>query len=92
MAAVKQILRCLQGNLKIGLKFHKQSSLKPCAFSDADWADCSDDRRPTSVFSVYLGSKLISWSSRKQPTVSRSSTKAEYKAESASRPLIDFSD
>jgi hypothetical protein len=36
MAAVKRILRYLQGNLKIGLKFHKQSSLKPSAFLDAD--------------------------------------------------------
>jgi hypothetical protein len=50
------------------------------AFSDADWAGCVDDRRSTGGFAVFLGGNLISWTARKQPTVSRSSTEAEYKA------------
>jgi len=50
------------------------------SFSDADWTGCVDDRRSTGGFAVFLGENLVSWTARKQPTVLRSSTEAEYKA------------
>ncbi|KAK2993889.1 hypothetical protein RJ640_025046 [Escallonia rubra] len=79
-SAVKRILRYLKDTIHFGLCLAKSSNLSLSAYSDTDWAGCPDDRRSTSGFCVYLGCNLISWSSRKQPTVARSSTEAEYKA------------
>lgn len=78
--AVKRILRYLKQSVKIGLKITRSKSTLVSGFSDADWAGCLDDRRSTGGFAIYLGTNLISWSARKQHTVSRSSTEAEYKA------------
>jgi hypothetical protein len=58
----------------------KSSSTIVSTFSDADWAGCPDDRRSTGGFAVYVGSNLVSWNAKKQATVSRSSTEAEYKS------------
>jgi hypothetical protein len=79
-AAVKRILRYIKHSTKLGLKIRRSDSTLVSAFSDADWAGSVDDRRSTRGFAVFLGSNLISWSARKQSTVSRSSTEAEYKA------------
>jgi histone deacetylase 1/2 len=78
--AVKRILRYLHDTIDMGLYFAKYGSLLLSAFSDADWAGDSDDRRSTRGFAVFFGGNLISWGSRKQSIVSRSSTEAEYKA------------
>ncbi|KAK1618045.1 hypothetical protein QYE76_023562 [Lolium multiflorum] len=78
--AVKRILRYIKGTLSTGLHIQPSSSTVLDIYTDADWAGCPDDRRSTGGFAIFLGGNLISWSSRKQPTVSRSSTEAEYKA------------
>lgn len=79
-AAVKRILRYLHATIDLGLCITKSGSSLLNAFSDADWAGNLDDRRSTGGYAIFLGPNLVSWSSRKQPTVSRSSTEAEYKA------------
>jgi histone deacetylase 1/2 len=78
-SAVKRILRYVKSNTIISLKISRSKSLVVSGFSDADWAGCLDDRRSTGGFAIFLGSNLVSWSARKQATVSRSSTEAEYK-------------
>ena len=77
---MKRILRYVCGTIDFGLKIGKFNSMMAGALSDADWACCVDDRRSTGGFVVFLGGNLVSWTARKQATVSRSSIEAEYKA------------
>ncbi|CAL8999831.1 unnamed protein product [Prunus brigantina] len=77
--AVKRILRYLKGTIDHGL-LYKKGSLDMTAYTDAYWAGDPNDRRSTTGFVVFLGSNPVSWSSKKQQSVSRSSTEAEYRA------------
>ena len=79
--AVKCIPRYVKGTLHFGLTFRPfiiPSTL--VIYSAADWADCPDTRRSTSSYSIYLGNNHVSWSAKKQPTISRSSCESEYRS------------
>uniref|UniRef100_A0A2N9HAK4 Reverse transcriptase Ty1/copia-type domain-containing protein n=1 Tax=Fagus sylvatica TaxID=28930 RepID=A0A2N9HAK4_FAGSY len=78
-AAAKRILRYLKGTLDKGVLF-QPGPLALTAFTDADWAGDASDRRSTSGIVVFLGNNPITWLSKKQHTVSRSSTEAEYRS------------
>ncbi|XP_019150243.1 PREDICTED: uncharacterized protein LOC109147061 [Ipomoea nil] len=78
-AMLKRVLRYVKGTLTHGLRLSASSSSDVHAYSDSDWAGCPMDRKSTSGYAVFLGSNLVSWVSRKQRTVARSSTEAEYK-------------
>lgn len=78
-SAMKRILRYVKGTLDHGL-FFSPGPFTLQAYSDSDWAGDALDRRSTSGFCIFLGNNLVSWSAKKQPTVSCSSTEAEYRA------------
>lgn len=80
MKAVKRIFRYLKGTMHYGIKFLTQSPLKLYGFYDADWVGCPDTRRSTIGYCIYVGANCISWLSKKQPTISRSSSRAEYRS------------
>jgi hypothetical protein len=80
LALVKRVLRYIHGTMDFGLTLRASSSTSLMAYSDTDWAGCPDSRRSTSGYCVYYGDSLISWSSKRQNTVSRSSAEAEYRA------------
>nr|DAD45035.1 TPA_asm: hypothetical protein HUJ06_003265 [Nelumbo nucifera] len=88
--AAKRLLRYLCGTLTHGLFLPKENPLSLHAFSDADWAGNKDDYTSTSAYIVYLGRHPISWSSKKQHTVARSSTEAEYRSVVATASEINW--
>ncbi|XP_065620232.1 secreted RxLR effector protein 161-like [Quercus suber] len=79
-AAILRILRYVKGTLYHGLHYSSRSSLELHAYSDADWAGDPTDRWSITGFCFLLGTSLVSWRSKKQDVVSRSSTEAEYRA------------
>ncbi|PLW27994.1 hypothetical protein PCASD_26554 [Puccinia coronata f. sp. avenae] len=78
--AAMQVLRYLKGTLTRGLFFCKQEDFTLKVYADADWANCPDTRRSHTGLLILRNDHLIFWKSTKQPTVSLSSTEAEYKA------------
>jgi hypothetical protein len=80
--AVKRILKYLRHTPDFGLWYSASSSLALYGFSNADFAGCRLDRKSTSGTFQFLGSSLVSWSSRKQSSVSQSTTEARVRCRS----------
>lgn len=79
MNALKRIIHYLQGTLDMGLHIYKSSVNKLISYTDADWGGCPDTRRSTFGYYVFLADNLISWSSKRQSTLSRYNAKVEYR-------------
>ncbi|KAL0282449.1 UNVERIFIED_CONTAM: Retrovirus-related Pol polyprotein from transposon RE2 [Sesamum angustifolium] len=78
--AALHVLRYLKGTSSLGLFFSAQNSLQPTVYTDASWASCPESRRSITGFCIFLGSSLVSWKTKKQSPVSRSSAEAEYRS------------
>ncbi|KAG7599412.1 Reverse transcriptase RNA-dependent DNA polymerase [Arabidopsis suecica] len=80
LQAAHKVLRYIKGNPGLGLMYPANTEICLNGFADADWGTCKDSRRSVTGFCIYLGTSLISWKSKKQSVVSRSSTESEYRS------------
>ncbi|XP_072053949.1 uncharacterized protein [Arachis hypogaea] len=80
LKAAYRIIRYLKQSPATGLFFCVNNSFTLSGYTDSDWGACKDTRKSISGYCFFLDQTLISWKSKKQATVSRSSSEAEYRA------------
>jgi hypothetical protein len=83
LGAAKRILRYLKGTVSLGVLYKKGVSADLQGWSDSDYAGDIDDRKSTSGYVFMFGSGAVSWSSKKQPIATLSTTEAEFVAAAA---------
>lgn len=80
MQAAKRVLRYLNGTASQGILLASNSAAEITAFCDSDWGSCPNSRRSTTGYCLLLGESPVSWKSKKQTVVARSTAEAEYRA------------
>ncbi|KAL2228848.1 UNVERIFIED_CONTAM: Retrovirus-related Pol polyprotein from transposon RE2 [Sesamum indicum] len=78
--AALHVVRYLKGYPSKGLYFPAANPFTLRAFCDADWASCLDSRRSLIGYCIFFGDALVSWKTKKQSTVSRSTAESEYRS------------
>ena len=82
LMAVKRIMRYLKGTNDFGLYYKKSDKFELNAYTDADWGGNIDDRKSTSGGALFLGKRLVTWTSKKKTCTSQSTIEVEYIASS----------
>jgi hypothetical protein len=77
LQSVKRIFRYLKETMTYGLWYPKNQNFQLTAYSDADWANCDDERKSTNGGAFFLGDSLVAWLSKKQGSISLSTTEVE---------------
>nr|XP_043639756.1 uncharacterized mitochondrial protein AtMg00810-like [Erigeron canadensis] len=80
MNAAIRVLRYIKATLGQGIFIPKNGGFDLVAFCDADWLGCPYTRRSRTGYLLLLGGAPVSWKTKKQSVVSRSSAEAEYRA------------
>ena len=80
LQAAYRVLHYLKGNPGKGILFKKNDTLALEAYTDADYAGSLVDRRSTTGYCTFLGGNLVTWRSKKQNVVARSSAESEFRA------------
>ena len=80
LSAAHQVLRYIKRTPGQGIFLPSTGNIELTAYCDADWARCKDTRRSITGYCVMLGNAPVSWKTKKQTTVSRSSAEAEYRS------------
>jgi hypothetical protein len=78
LVAVKRIFKYLKGTMTYGLWYPRNQNFQLTAYLDADWENCVDERKSTSGGAFFMGDSLVAWLSKKQGSISLSTTEAEY--------------
>jgi hypothetical protein len=78
LLAVKRIFKYLKETMNYGLWYPKNQNFQLSVYSYVDWANCMDERKITSGGAFFLGDSLVAWLSKKQGSISLSTTEAEY--------------
>jgi Reverse transcriptase (RNA-dependent DNA polymerase) len=87
---VNQILRYLKSAPGRGIIMRKHGHVNIVGYTDADWAGCPYGRRSTTGFCMFVGGNAVTWRSKKQAVVAKSSAEAEYRAMSAAASEITW--
>ncbi|CAJ2666495.1 unnamed protein product [Trifolium pratense] len=80
LQAALRIVQYLKGTPGRGILFERNGSVGLEAYTDADYVGSIVDRRSTTGYCTFLGGNLVTWKSKKQSVVSRSSAEAEFRA------------